>query len=164
LVGTVWEDSNGNRLYDPGEGIGGIRVEPDRGRFYAITGTAGGYAIPVEPGNYLVVFSGASLIRPITHAVTVGAESKLIPWVTFPSEVEAASQSITLTQSGIEYRATWRFYLGEPSGVETSDGRGFWTAGHEQITQQGNQLNYSVVAPFGRGSQFWRIRSWRYLE
>ena len=53
LVGTVWIDSNGNDQYDPGEGIGGVRVEPDQGDFFAVTADSGGYAIPITAaGDY----------------------------------------------------------------------------------------------------------------
>ena len=33
LVGTVWNDDNGNSFFDPGEGIGGVAVRPDVGAF-----------------------------------------------------------------------------------------------------------------------------------
>ena len=60
LVGTVWIDSNGNGQYDPGEGIGGVRVEPDQGDFFAVTANSGGYAIPITAaGDYTVTFSGS---------------------------------------------------------------------------------------------------------
>jgi pimeloyl-ACP methyl ester carboxylesterase len=62
LVGTVWNDSNGNSMYDPGEGIRGVTVMPDHGRYYAVTSNSGGYAIPVtSPGTYKVTFSGSSI-------------------------------------------------------------------------------------------------------
>jgi len=79
LVGTVWIDSNGNDQYDPGEGIGGVRVDPDQGDFFAVTANSGGYAIPITAaGNYVVTFSGSMITIPETRTVTVGSTSVLL--------------------------------------------------------------------------------------
>ena len=74
IVGTVWQDINGNHQYDPGEGIGSVSVTPDQGDYYAVTGDSGGYAIPVDPGqSYSVTFSGADLPgNYIPHGKTNG--------------------------------------------------------------------------------------------
>ncbi len=79
IVGTVWEDSNSNGLYDPGEGIGGVTVTPDQGNFYAVTGDSGGYAMPItSAGTYQVTFSG-----PVAavESVTVGTDSLLLDFL-----------------------------------------------------------------------------------
>ena len=79
LVGTVWTDSNGNEQYDPGEGIGGVRVELDQGDFFAVTANSGGYAIPVTAaGDYVVTFSGSMITTPETTTITVAATSVLL--------------------------------------------------------------------------------------
>ena len=79
LVGTVWVDSNGNDQYDPGEGIGGVRVEPDQGTYYAFTANSGGYAIPITTADtYMVTFSGSSITTPVSRTVTVGSTSVLL--------------------------------------------------------------------------------------
>jgi hypothetical protein len=82
LIGTVWTDANANQLYDPGEGIANVRVEPDRGDYYAITGNAGGYAIPVaQSSEVAITFSGVELGESIIHRhVTVGSSSVLVEW------------------------------------------------------------------------------------
>lgn len=46
IVGTVWEDSNGNGIFDPGEGISGASVVPDQGLYFAVTDASGGYVLP----------------------------------------------------------------------------------------------------------------------
>ncbi len=62
LTGVAWEDRNGNGFYDPGEGIGGMVVQVPGERFYAVTASAGGYAVPVSAdGTYIVQFSGEGL-------------------------------------------------------------------------------------------------------
>lgn len=79
LVGTVWIDSNSNGQYDPGEGIGGVRVEPDPGDFFAVTANSGGYAIPITAaGDYVVTFSGSIITIPANRTVTVAADSLLL--------------------------------------------------------------------------------------
>ena len=79
LVGTVWVDSNGNDMYDPGEGIGGVTVNPNLGTYYAVTADSGGYAIPVTAsGTHVVTFSGSSITTPVTRTVTVGSTSVLL--------------------------------------------------------------------------------------
>jgi hypothetical protein len=77
VVGTVWRDLNGNHRYDPGEGLGGVTVSPSAGTYYAVTGTAGGYAIPITmaPGTYSVYFSGGVTG---TGSVTIAAGSVLL--------------------------------------------------------------------------------------
>src|SRR5262249_52390430 len=58
VVGVVYGDKNGNNLYDPGEGQGGVTIVVDdvNGEEVAETTTwdSGGYQIPLAPGNYRV--------------------------------------------------------------------------------------------------------------
>ncbi|MEZ4712479.1 MAG: hypothetical protein R3A44_35150 [Caldilineaceae bacterium] len=78
IVGTVWNDDNGNQQYDPGEGVGGVTVRPASGGFYAVTAESGGYAIPVEEnGEYMVTFSRAGSSN-IVHTITVQDGSVLL--------------------------------------------------------------------------------------
>jgi uncharacterized protein YkwD len=62
VTGVVYQDTNGNGFYDPGEGIGGIRVDVTGSNFFAVTTASGGYSVPV-PGNgsYTVTFSGGAI-------------------------------------------------------------------------------------------------------
>jgi hypothetical protein len=83
LVGTVWEDLDGDGLYSAGEGFAGVEVVPSVGPYYAITGAAGGYAIPlpatVDPGLVAVSFSGDDFDD--TQVVDVGSGSELVDCV-----------------------------------------------------------------------------------
>jgi len=92
LVGTVWEDRDGNGRYDPGEGLAGVRVEPDAGGFFAVTAAGGGYAIPVtSAGVYSVAFSGGG-VPPALRSVGVGGESVLVDYrVPEPAAGETAA-------------------------------------------------------------------------
>lgn len=79
IVGTVWEDSNHNARYDPGEGFEGVLVMPDPGDFFAVTSAGGGYAIPItDPGEYAVTFSGSGIGDDVTTTVTVNTASVLL--------------------------------------------------------------------------------------
>ncbi len=81
LVGTVWTDSNNNDRYDSGEGHSGVTVMPDSGTFYAITGTAGGWAIPISSGSYTISFSGGAIIgTEFRNATVSGNQSTLVIW------------------------------------------------------------------------------------
>ena len=94
LVGTVWNDTDENGRYDPGEGIGGVTVMPDAGTYYAITADSGGYAIPVDAGSYEVIFSG-----PVdaVRNVTVGSESVLLDVALAPLNPPDAPSALTVT-------------------------------------------------------------------
>lgn len=81
IIGTVWEDGNGNGLYDVGEGLAGVTVQADNNSFYAVTGTAGGYAFPAGDGSYDVRFSGTLLASTVIKPVTVFGASVLLDQV-----------------------------------------------------------------------------------
>lgn len=79
LVGTVWEDANGNQRFDAGEGYGGVTVRPDRGSYYAVTGDAGGFAVPVDvTGSVTFAFTGSSIAGVVSKTVAFSGESVLL--------------------------------------------------------------------------------------
>ena len=49
ILGVAYSDANANGSFDAGEGIAGITVTPDSGKWFAVTSTSGGFAIPVDP-------------------------------------------------------------------------------------------------------------------
>lgn len=82
IVGTVWNDDNGNGRYDSGEGLSGVEVMPDTGTYFAVTGLAGGYAIPVTVDReYTLNFSGGELSVPAQRSVTIAGKSALAAWI-----------------------------------------------------------------------------------
>ena len=63
LTGVAFEDRDGDRLYDPGEGTGGgvvSAVSSTGTRYSTQTTTSGGYGMEVPAGTYTVTFSGGS--------------------------------------------------------------------------------------------------------
>jgi hypothetical protein len=79
IVGTVWEDTNSNEQYDPGEGLAGVTVLPNKGAYYAVTANSGGYAIPITTAEtYTVTFSGGELVGVYPRSVAVAGNSVLL--------------------------------------------------------------------------------------
>ncbi len=104
LVGTVWRDLNDNDQYDPGEGMGGISVRPDRGAYHAVTADSGGYAMPIlEAGTYTVTFSGSGISGETIRTVAVDNQSQLLDLVYINGEPGGAD-AITGSASAISQR------------------------------------------------------------
>ena len=140
IVGTVWNDLNTNSLYDSGEGLGAVVVMPDTGTYYAVTGDAGGYAIPVNAGTYEVTFSGGALPSNVVKSAIVGATNVLLDcalhapppaaeWSASLNATNALAGILNGQQKGYPYRLsactnlvsgmwTWAGVL--PSGYGTS--------------------------------------------
>ncbi len=79
IVGTVWSDANANQEYDSGEGINGVTVTPDSGAYYAVTGSAGGYAVPITAaGTYTVTFSSGGFSSNVSRSVSINDDSVLV--------------------------------------------------------------------------------------
>ena len=118
LVGTVWRDLNANDQYDPGEGMGGISVRPDRGAYHAVTADSGGYAMPLlEAGTYMVSFSGSGISGETIRTVTVDSQSLLLDLVTIngdPGDAEA----ITGSASAISANTTQLNGIVNPNGKD----------------------------------------------
>jgi hypothetical protein len=97
VVGTVWEDANENGRYDAGEGVGGVEVAPSVGPYFAVTGAAGGYAIPmpenVENGLLSVSFTGAT-VAPRTEMIDLGSDSALVDYVVTAPEPDAIAMGV----------------------------------------------------------------------
>jgi hypothetical protein len=101
LVGTVWDDANNNGRYDPDEGLGDVTVQPDQGDWHAVTGVAGGWAVPVtSPGSFLVRFSGGALKTPFNRTVSVGGESVLLDTKVVPGPGPGAPLALGIRPTG----------------------------------------------------------------
>jgi uncharacterized protein YkwD len=82
ITGVIYNDANGNGFYNPGEGIGGVRVDVAGSGRFAISTASGGYSVPV-PGNgsYNVTFSGGgqpTTQRTVTVANLLNAKADLV--------------------------------------------------------------------------------------
>jgi hypothetical protein len=95
LVGTVWTDKDDDNFFDPGEGIGDVTVMPDQGTYYAITSSAGGYALPITaPGTYEVTFAGGSALNgDVVKTVMIGDGSVLLDLLVDSKSASAADDA-----------------------------------------------------------------------
>ena len=76
VTGVVYEDRNANGMYDPGEGIEGVRIETDRSDFFALSSASGGYAIPVAANAGQTVVSARG--EPGTAGELVGEQQVVV--------------------------------------------------------------------------------------
>ncbi len=78
LTGVAFDDRDGDRFYDPGEGLSNISVtvrNTTTGATYkATTMEAGGYDLALKAGNYTVTFSGAG-IETSSKSVSIGSRN-----------------------------------------------------------------------------------------
>jgi hypothetical protein len=73
ITGVAYTDTDGDNFYDPGEGLGGVRVEVDGSSYYAITSSQGSYTIPVSGnGTYQISFQRDGY-PPAVRSVSVAA-------------------------------------------------------------------------------------------
>ena len=82
VTGVIYQDNNGNGAYDEGEGLAGVTVTPDAGTYYATTGAAGGFVIPLPAsgsGTLTITAAGGGLgtARVKTINYTAGTNVKV---------------------------------------------------------------------------------------
>jgi hypothetical protein len=106
LVGTVWQDTNDNDQYDPGEGMGGITVSPDHGTYYAVTANSGGYTIPIlNAGTYDVTFYGPGIdAGGVTLPAAVSDQSVLLDlcYIALPKVITGDASDITTNAANLQ--------------------------------------------------------------
>lgn len=95
VTGVTYHDANGNNMYDPGEGLGGVTVEVDGSSYYSVSSTHGAYAVPVSgDGEYMVRFlrvGHPALSRTVTVSNNLNVkadyrgESVRVESVSFPA-------------------------------------------------------------------------------
>ncbi len=76
VTGVVYQDANGNGVYDEGEGLAGVTITPDAGNYYAVTTGAGGFQVPLPAsgaGTLTVTASGGGLGSARVKAVAYSA-------------------------------------------------------------------------------------------
>ncbi|WP_085984064.1 CAP domain-containing protein [Allomesorhizobium alhagi] len=77
LTGVAFDDKDGDKFYDPGEGLSGLTITAKSSTgttFTTKTMTAGGYDLALKPGTYTVTFSGAG-IEGSSRTVSVGSNN-----------------------------------------------------------------------------------------
>lgn len=94
ITGVAYRDQNGNGHYDAGEGIAGVAITAAPGGWGAVTGTAGGYALPVaaNSGPYMLTASGGPWAGT-TQSITALAANVKVDWV-LPAAAAAAPPQV----------------------------------------------------------------------
>ena len=101
VTGVAYDDTVINDdFYSVGEGRSGITVTVDQAVDHATsTAAAGGYAVTADAGAADVVFSGGSLVSPVTVGITVGSANVKIDLVN--STTIESSTSATLKSGAL---------------------------------------------------------------
>lgn len=97
LTGVAYSDSNGDKFYTPGEGLGGVRIMAKPAGSTAVstsTGAAGGYEKSLAAGSYTVTFSGGGL--PATVAMQVAVADRNVKIDLVGRDAVAASASLIM--------------------------------------------------------------------
>jgi Ca2+-binding RTX toxin-like protein len=77
LTGVAFDDKDGDRFYDPGEGLGNLTINAVSSagtRYSTTTMDAGGYNLDLPAGAYTVTFLGGG-IAPTTSQITIGSKN-----------------------------------------------------------------------------------------
>jgi uncharacterized protein YkwD len=77
VLGVVYNDKNGNKFYDPGEGLPDVLITLSSGNYEALTSSSGGYAIPINNlgGSITIKAEGNGLGGIITQNFSVSGEN-----------------------------------------------------------------------------------------
>lgn len=123
LVGVVYQDSNRDGFYSIGEGLAGVTVTVTgpAGTFTTTTRTAGGYQLPLPPGDYTVTFRGDRLAETPAAAVTVAGDNVKLDYRGLPlPTVQFAGAAGRLGEQGGSLRVP--VVLSNPSDRQVSVG------------------------------------------
>lgn len=75
VTGIAYRDYNGSGRYEPGEGVGGVLITPNRGEYKAETASAGGYAIPFSKDDVGALTIEAMIVGEWNESYTVNLET-----------------------------------------------------------------------------------------
>jgi hypothetical protein len=102
VTGVVYRDLNGNGLYDPGEGVGGVTVNVSNANYYAITASSGGYSVPVPSGgSYTVTFSGGPVATAQRNVSVVAAQNTKVDYLAAAAGLQPATLANISTRSAV---------------------------------------------------------------
>lgn len=164
ITGVVYRDANGNNFYDQGEGVAGVKVMPDKGTYFAITSSSGGYAIPVQPNqSYSIVFSEGGVTESAPRSVNVSTLSvKLdyVPAASAPPITELLTPTNNATnQNAAATTLTWKpTATADSYAIEVATNQSFSPA---TIVYSGESSTTSTALPtVGCGTQYyWRVQA-----
>ncbi len=134
ILGVVYRDLDGDGGYSVGEGVASATISLAGGKYYAVTSSSGGYALPCPglSGSHNVIISGGPLTQPVVKGVQLnGANLK----ADFDLLKEApVNPTVAFTASTARWYANGQFacQISGPVGakiqIEVSSGLGGWSA------------------------------------
>jgi hypothetical protein len=165
LLGVVYADRNGNGQYDPGEGLNGVQVSPSTGDYYAVTGAAGGYTIPLPTngsGSLTLTISGGELGETQTTTVTytVGQNVKVdfVQGTAPAGSAKAAQGALSLLSDGVPISGGWNY----------SPTLGYWNSSYlPTLYHETLGFMYYIDAKDGNGGAYlydFVTNKWRYTS
>lgn len=163
ITGVVYNDKNGNGFYDVGEGLEGVRVEPSRGTYYAVTSTSGGYAIPFTgSGSVTIVASGGPLTAPITQQASFGSDNIKIDFV--PASLKPGSITLLVpanaaTVNRIDVSFDWNpTAFAEEYELQVASAQSFAANTIVFTSRKSTTGNRSDMPECGK-TYYWRVRA-----
>ncbi len=162
ITGTIWTDANGNDLYDPGEGQAGVNISADKGDFFAVTGNAGGFAIPAtENGTYTLTISGGAIPTPEQRTVEVAGESVLMIWNSsddwLPDLVTGPIPKLCYKRASSTRQYTWQNPTNTPVKLQRSTNLITWNDDTRQIIQDAENYSFDILAMDLNQSAFFKL-------
>lgn len=162
ITGVVYNDRNNNGFYDVGEGMAGVTVKPNRGTYYAVTSTSGGYAIPYSGnGSVTVVASEGGLAAPITKVVEFSGDNvkvDFMPASQGPGAITLRMPANNATNIATNVTLTWNTTpLAESYEWQVATAQNFSAA---SIVDEGTTADATATAELRSCStrHYWRVR------
>ncbi len=164
ITGVVYEDKNANGFYDVGEGLEGVKIQPSRGSYWAVSSASGGYAIPFS-GNGAVTLtaSGGALGETMTVQATFSGDNlkvDFVPAAQVPGLVllsSPANNATNISPSTVNF--TWQSAaFAESYYIQIATANTF--AASAIVLEQTVSSTTASASNLACGTQyFWRVRA-----
>jgi len=157
LVGVVYRDSNGDGFYTAGEGATGVTITPATGKYYAVSSTSGGFALPLTglSGTLQVTFSGGPLASPVTKSIALtGQNVELDLELNQGAPMKFVAGSAKLGASG-QFSIDLTGPAGAQVTVQYSTDLKTWTLAG-QVTLTGGSGHFVDAPPAASSRRFYR--------
>jgi hypothetical protein len=125
LLGVVYNDMNNNDFYDIGEGIAGVTITTSNGIYYAVSSTAGGYAIPIATSGTITVTASGPKFGPVTKTLTLNGTNVKVDFTqqaswSLATTTIASSTSVTKSSTSTSFSTTMETTTPQNSQITTS--------------------------------------------
>ena len=163
LTGVVYDDADGDKFYDAGEGRGGVTVTASgsQGSFTTTSWSSGGYQMPLLDGTYSVTYSGGGLAGSYATTVTMAGANRQVNAEAAQfgqaNRAPSVSANSAVVIAGQVLGPADLFGAGDPGGDTLSynvwDATADATSGHWEIdgvAQPTNQVIGVAAADLGR--------------